>query len=103
MMDSDGDLMTKIVTGDETWWHHFDPLLKQESATWKLPGQAWKTKVRQQRSPNKVMLTAFFNSEGMLCQNFAVLNSTVNSVTYQDVLRNLQYHIGQKQPHLRDI
>ncbi len=103
MMNSDSDLMTKTVTGDENWVQHFDPLLKQESATWKLPGQVRKIKVRQQRSPMKVMLTAFFDSEGLLYQNFAAPNSTVTNVMYQGVLCNLWYHIGRKQPHLREI
>ncbi len=93
MMDSDGDLMMTTVTGDETWVRHFD-LLKQESTTWKLPGQAWKTKVRQYRSLMKEILMAFFDSGGMLYQNCAAQNSIVNSLMYQGVLCNLWYNIG---------
>ncbi len=45
MMDSDSDLMMKIVTEDKTWMHNFNPRLKQESATWKLSSQVQKKKV----------------------------------------------------------
>ncbi len=93
MMDSDSDLMKKIVTGDKTWVRHFDPLLKQESATWKFLGQAQKAKDRQRCSSMKVMFTVFFDSEAILYQNFAALNSTVISAKYQGMLRNLRYHI----------
>ncbi len=65
--------------------------------------QAWKTKIGLQFSPMKVMLMLFFVSKGMLYQNFAVPNSTVNSATYQSLLHNLWYHIGWKRLYLYDI
>ncbi len=110
MMNSEGDLMTMIVTGNEMiWWRWLcqgmkpnyaisNPLLKQESNSWKLPGQAWKTKVRHQRSSIIVILMAFFDSKGMLYQNFAAPNSTVNSAMYHGVLRNLWYISNKDDP-----
>ena len=32
------DFHTRLVTGDETWLHHWDPDTKKESMHWKHPG-----------------------------------------------------------------
>ena len=32
------DFHTRLVTGDETWLHHWDPDTKNESMQWKHPG-----------------------------------------------------------------
>ena len=32
------DFHTRLVTGDETWLHHWDPDTKKESMQWKRPG-----------------------------------------------------------------
>ena len=32
------DFHTRLVTGDETWLHHWDPDTKKESMQWKHPG-----------------------------------------------------------------
>jgi hypothetical protein len=34
----DPGLLGRIVIGDETWVHHFDPESKTQSVEWKHPG-----------------------------------------------------------------
>ncbi len=101
-IDSDSDILMRVITGDESWVSHFELLLKHESATWKSPLLLNKKKVRQQRSSFKIMLTVFFDSCGPLHQHVLPTNTTINSALYGKVLQTLRYHVGRKRPHLRD-
>ncbi len=101
-IDLDPDVLMRIITGDESWISHFEPLLKHESATWKSPSSPHKKKVRQQQSVFKIMLTVFLDSSGPLYQHILSTNTTINSASYCKVLRTLCYCVGQKRPHLRD-
>ena len=53
------DFHTRLVTGDETWLHHWDPDTKKESMQWKRPGSSPPKKFRTQPSAGKVMATCF--------------------------------------------
>ena len=39
--------LTRIVTGDETWVHHFAPESKRQSMEWKYPGSPVKKKIQE--------------------------------------------------------
>ncbi len=82
---------------------HFDTCWTRNQLPGSCQAKVQKTKVRQQRSPMKLKLTAFFDSEGMLYQNFAVPNSTINNAMYQGMLHNLRYHISWKWSNVCDI
>ena len=57
------DFHTRLVTGDETWLHHWDPDTKKESMQWKHPGSPPPKKFRTQPSASKVMATVFWDSK----------------------------------------
>jgi hypothetical protein len=42
--------LSKVVTGDETWIHHWDPETKQESMQWRHNGSSPPNKFRTQPS-----------------------------------------------------
>ena len=46
----DHDLLSKIITGDETWVYGYDPETKFQSSRWKSPGFPRPKKARQSRS-----------------------------------------------------
>ena len=60
------DFHTHLVTGDETWLHHWDPDTKKESMQWKHPGSPPPKKIRTQPSASKVMATVFWDSKGII-------------------------------------
>ncbi len=99
---SDPDVLTRVITCDESCVSHFESLFKHESATWKSPSSLCKKRVCQQWSVFKIMLTVFFDSCGPLYQHVLTTNTTINSVSYCKVLRTFSYHVGWKQPHLHD-
>ena len=60
------DFHTRLVTGDETWLHHWDPDTKKESMQWKRPGSPPPKKFRTKPSASKVMATVFWDSKGII-------------------------------------
>ncbi len=65
-------VLSRIITVDEARIHHLDPLQKQKSITWKSPNSPRQKKVRQQKSPGKVMSMAFFNRRGVVYQHIVL-------------------------------
>ena len=50
-----------IVTGDESWIRHYDPLSQLEAKIWKRLGEQTSTPVRQERSAGKTMMMIFWD------------------------------------------
>ena len=59
------DFHTRLVTGDETWLHRWDPDTKKESMQWKRPGSPPPKKFRTQPSAGKVMPRCFETPRGL--------------------------------------
>jgi hypothetical protein len=54
--------------------------------------------VCQSRSHVKVMLSVFFNTEGIVHSEFVLQNQTVNSALYKEFLKLLRVAIQRKKP-----
>ena len=63
--------MRRIVTGDETWIHHYDPETKQQSMQWKHASSPSPHKFKVQASAGKIMCTVFWDAEGILLIDYA--------------------------------
>jgi len=84
LMQLDWNLFLKrIVTGDETWIHHYDRERKQQSMQWKHATSLspWKF-IKVQSSAGKVMCTIFWDAEGVLLIDFMP-----HKVSYRGLLR----------------
>ena len=70
--DSEGDdFLRRIVTGDETWIHQFEPENKRESMHWRHVKSPPPRKFKMVLSAKKVMATIFWDSiAGVLLVNF---------------------------------
>jgi hypothetical protein len=55
------EFLGRIVTGDETWVHHYEPESERQSMEWKHPGSPMKKKFKTQSSAVNVML--FFGTQ----------------------------------------
>ena len=80
--------LSRIVTGDESWVHHYSPETKRQSLEWKHPSSPVKKKFKSQLSSGKVMLTIFWDSKGPILEDFSEKGSTINSARYCDLLAN---------------
>ena len=55
-----------IVTGDESWIHHYDPLSQLEAKVWKRLDEQTPTRLHQERSAGKIMMIIFWDKDGVL-------------------------------------
>ena len=62
--------LERIVTGDETWVHHYTPETKRSSMQWKHVTSPSPRKFRVMRSAGKVMATVFWDIKGVLLLDF---------------------------------
>ena len=90
------DFHTRLVTGDETWLHHWDPDIKKESMQWKHPGSAPPKKFRNQPSASKVMATVFWDSKGIILIDYKPAGTSITGEYYANVIKQLRVAIKEK-------
>ena len=61
---------SRIITGDETWDHHHDPLDQTRVMQWKRKGSPTPKKFHVQQSAGKIVASVFWDSEGVLLFEF---------------------------------
>jgi len=74
----DVQFLKNNVTGDESWVYRYNPETKQQSSQWKGPTSPRPKKGPKVRSKTKVMLLAFFDSEGIVHHKYAPDGQTIN-------------------------
>lgn len=89
-------LLQKIVTGDETWVHHYDPESKQESMQWHVKGTPHPKKFKVVPSAGKIMATIFWDCEGILLIDYKVKGLNITGEYYANILRQLREAIKEK-------
>jgi len=60
------DFLSRFVTTDETWLHHYDPETKQQSMKWRHSGSPRPKNFRVQKCAGKVLASNFWDQEGIL-------------------------------------
>ena len=98
---SEKTFLQRIVTGDETWVHHFEPELKRASMEWRHPTSPRSKKFKFQQSAGKVMVTVFWDSVGVILMDFMFKEATINSDVYIDTLKKLKARIRRVRPALK--
>lgn len=87
--ERDGDaFLSRIVTGDETWVHYHQPETKRASKEWRHSSSPKPKKFRTQPSAGKVMLTLFWDEQGIILEHYTPRGTSVTSATYSDLLTN---------------
>ena len=69
----------QIVTGDESWVHHYDPESKRQSMEYRHKNSPCPRKFKVVASARKVLLTIFWDCEGEFHIEFLKQGKTVNS------------------------
>ncbi len=95
-------LISRIITGDESWVHHVTPESKQASMAWCAPGEKPPTKAKSVNSAGKIMATVFWDAYGILHVEYMPKGTTLNKVTYQATLKALRTALRRKRPWLSD-
>lgn len=93
--DKDG-VLSRIVTGDETWVHHYEPESKQDSMQWHKKGTAPPKKFKVSQSAGKLMATVFWDSEGILLIDYKAKGVSITGEYYASILERLKEAIKEK-------
>ena len=86
----------RLITQDETWVHHYDPETKVLSMQWKHFASPPPKKARVQPSAGKVMLTVFWDQDGVVMTDFLAKATTITGAYYASLLRKLREAIKIK-------
>ena len=89
-------LFNRIVTGNESWIHHYDPLSQLEAKIWKKPGEQAPTRLRQERSAGKIVMIIFWDSDGVLLTEYLPRGTTINGPYYASIIERLYSVIVEK-------
>ncbi|UYV69787.1 hypothetical protein LAZ67_7000729 [Cordylochernes scorpioides] len=96
----DPELLKRVITGDETWIYGFDSETTQQASEWRFKNEPRPKKARKAPSKVKVMLTVFFDYQGIVHNEFQQQGSTITADSYLGVLRRLREAIRQKRSEL---
>ena len=96
----DPDLLKKFITGDESWVYDYDIEIKLQSSQLKRPEEPRLKKALQVRSNVKLLLTLFFDCNGVVHQELLIQGRTVNREDYLNVMYRLSEAIHQKRTEL---
>jgi hypothetical protein len=82
------DMLNWIVTRDESWVHHYQPKSKRASMQWKDSSSLFRSTKKFKVTPTAgtVMLTVFWDSQGVLLAHFQNRGENMNSASYCEVL-----------------
>lgn len=99
--EKEGDeFLNRIVTGDESWCHHYEPETRRSSMQWKHVSSPPPKKFKTEASAGKVMLSFFFDHKGPMLVEFLEHGRTINAEQYVITLGNLRTRIKNKRPGL---
>ena len=93
---------THIVTGDETWVHHYTPETKRQSKQWLPKWFPRPHKAIRKLSAKKVLATIFWDSKGVLLVDFVHKGTTITGEYYANLLRKLLQKIRYKRPGMEE-
>ena len=83
-IETEPNLLKRVVTGDEPWIFKCDLLTKRQSLEWNSALSPWPKKVRVFKSKTKVMLIAFFDVHGIVQAEFLPQGQTINQHIYKN-------------------
>ncbi|GBO37217.1 hypothetical protein AVEN_35687-1 [Araneus ventricosus] len=81
--DQDATFLQTICTGNESWCYQYDPV---QTLEWCSPASPCPKKTRLQKSRIKTILVLFFDSNGMIHQEFVQEGQTVNAKFYESTI-----------------
>jgi histone-lysine N-methyltransferase SETMAR len=96
--DEGENMLDRLVTGDESWVHHYQPQSKRASMQWEHPNSPVSSTNFKATPSAEVTLAVFWDSQGALLAHFQMRDENVNAVPYCEVLLKLRDAIHRKRP-----
>ena len=86
---------------DETWIHHFSPESNWQSAEWTAAGEICPKRPKAQTSAGKVLVSVFWDVQGLLFIDYFEKGRTINNKYYIALLVHLKEEITKKWPQMK--
>ena len=93
LSERDNEFFGRLITGDKTWIYHYEPESKRRSMQWRHPTSPKPKKFKSQKSAAKIMVTVFWNAQGLILVDFMPRGETINSEAYIETLKNLKQEL----------
>lgn len=90
------NFLARLVTIDESWIYHYDVETKIQSKEWTHRGSPPPRKFKMQPSAGKVMLTVFWDAEGVILVDFLQKGATITGAYYANLIPKLRDAIKEK-------
>ena len=98
--DAEGEaFLSRIITGDETRAHHYEPEIKRQSMEWHRPQSPRKKKFKTTPSDGKLMITVFWDIDGAILVDVMAKGETINLDTYIKTLQKLKQRYWRLRPN----
>jgi hypothetical protein len=94
--DNHNVILRRIVTGDETWVHQYEPESKQESMQWHAKGTPPPRKLKVSPSARMSMATVFWDTEGILLIDYMDKGVTITGEYYARLQEQLKEAVKEK-------
>ncbi|EYB97676.1 hypothetical protein Y032_0138g2052 [Ancylostoma ceylanicum] len=94
--NSEEEFLQRVVTGDELWIHHYDPESQEQSRERTRPGSPRPVRPRMEPTAGKVLVTTFWDAEGILLVDYLKENATITGHYYANLLFQLREAIKEK-------
>ena len=91
-------IFCSVLTGDESWFHHFEPETKQQIMEWPHLHSPSKKKAKTVPSAAKMMGTVFWDAEGLILAKFLKLGQSIPAACYVQTLHKLRCALRDKRP-----
>ena len=89
--DAEGEVfLSRIVTVDETWAHHYEPETKRQSMKWHHPQSPRKKNFKTTPSAGNFMITVFWDIDGVILVDVVARRKTINSDTFKTLQKPKQ-------------
>nr|XP_061792327.1 protein GVQW3-like [Nerophis lumbriciformis] len=99
-LETEPDLLSRVITGDESWISEYDPQTKRQSPQAKNPMPPSPKKARESKYNVKVLLIVFFDMRGIVYWKFLPQGQTLNQHVYKEILLRLISSVREKRPEL---
>jgi len=76
------DVLSRLLTMDETWLYHYDPETKQTSVEWRHNGSPRPKQFRVQKPAGKVLTSIFSDQDGIILIDYLPKGQTLAAEYY---------------------
>lgn len=90
------DFVSRLVTMDETWIHHYTPESAKQASYWVGPREGRAKRPMTQQTAGKVMASVFWDADGILLVDYLEHGKTITADYYIALLDQLDAILREK-------